>query len=239
MTVLPLGAGNAGQSGRPPLLPPVAPEPPVPEPLVPPEGEPALPPEGEPALPPVAPLPAAPASAEVLPESSPQPVVKANSRPPIHGSFRMAFLLARLRQVVERGLRAASRSRLKPCGRLCRHRVATIIGRVNVGADDPGERDGPDDDRDGVVVMEIEDWIDLHTFQPREIPDVVDSYLEAAAEKGFHEVRIIHGRGKGVQRQRVRAVLERSRWVEDFSDAPGRRGGWGATLVWLRPARDS
>ena len=96
----------------------------------------------------------------------------------------------------------------------------------------------PDDseERDNVVVMEIEDSIDLHTFQPREIPDVVESYLEAAAEKGFREVRVIHGRGKGVQRQRVRSVLERSPWVEGFSDSTAQRGGWGATLVWLRPA---
>lgn len=83
-------------------------------------------------------------------------------------------------------------------------------------------------------VVPIEDWIDLHGFQPREIPSVVESYLEAAAEKGFREVRLVHGRGKGVQRQRVRALLADHPLVEHFRDAPGHRGGWGAQLVVLR-----
>jgi dsDNA-specific endonuclease/ATPase MutS2 len=91
-----------------------------------------------------------------------------------------------------------------------------------------------DDADDDVVVMEIEDSIDLHTFRPNEIPDIVESYLEAAIEKGFEEVRIIHGRGKGVQRARVRSVLERSPLVEDFRDGTAQRGGWGAQIVWLR-----
>lgn len=92
---------------------------------------------------------------------------------------------------------------------------------------------------DDVVVLEIEDSIDLHTFAPRDIPSVVESYLEAAAEKGYREVRLIHGRGKGVQRVRVREVLARHPLVEDFADAPATRGGWGATLAWLHsPAED-
>jgi dsDNA-specific endonuclease/ATPase MutS2 len=90
------------------------------------------------------------------------------------------------------------------------------------------------DEPEAVVVMPIEDWIDLHTFQPRDIPEVVESYLEAAAERGLYEVRVIHGRGTGFQRQRVRQVLERSGLVEDFTDAPPSRGGWGATVVWLK-----
>lgn len=64
---------------------------------------------------------------------------------------------------------------------------------------------------------------------------MVEAYLEAAQERGFREVRIIHGRGRGVQRDRVRRVLERSPRVARFADAPGERGGWGATLVWLAP----
>jgi dsDNA-specific endonuclease/ATPase MutS2 len=91
--------------------------------------------------------------------------------------------------------------------------------------------EGADDD---VVVLEIEDSIDLHTFAPRDIPSVVESYLEAAAEKGFSEVRLIHGRGKGVQRARVQSVLARHPLVEEFRDAPATRGGWGATVAWLR-----
>jgi DNA-nicking Smr family endonuclease len=106
--------------------------------------------------------------------------------------------------------------------------------RPEMGRDSGGpEREGPGQ----VVVMPIEDCIDLHTFQPRDVPDVVQSYLEAAAERGLHEVRIIHGRGTGFQRQRVRSVLERSPLVEHYTDATPYRGGWGATLVWLRPQR--
>jgi DNA-nicking Smr family endonuclease len=85
------------------------------------------------------------------------------------------------------------------------------------------------------VEIPIEDALDLHRFLPREIEDVVEGYLEAAAERGFREVRIIHGRGHGVQRARVHRVLARSPFVERFEEAPGDRGGWGATLVWLRP----
>ncbi len=86
------------------------------------------------------------------------------------------------------------------------------------------------------VVIPIEESIDLHLFRPSEIGDVVDGYLEAAAERGFREARIIHGRGRGVQRNRVHRHLERSPLVESFRDAPGDRGGWGATIAWLRPA---
>jgi len=87
------------------------------------------------------------------------------------------------------------------------------------------------------VVIPIEDSLDLHRFLPREIESVIDGYLEAAAERGFREVRVIHGRGLGVQRARVHRALSRSPHVERFEEAPGDRGGWGATLVWLRPLR--
>lgn len=93
-----------------------------------------------------------------------------------------------------------------------------------------------DDDApfDEPVVIPIGDSIDLHRFRPGEIGDVVDAYLEAASEKGLSEVRLIHGRGRGVQRHRVRVHLERSPWVERFAEAPEERGGWGATIAWLR-----
>ena len=87
------------------------------------------------------------------------------------------------------------------------------------------------------VVIPIEDSLDLHRFLPREIESVLAGYLEAAAEHGFREVRVIHGRGRGVQRARVHRALSRSPHVLRFEEAPGDRGGWGATLVWLRPAR--
>ncbi len=91
------------------------------------------------------------------------------------------------------------------------------------------------DDSEPVAVVAIEDSIDLHGFQPQEVPAVVESYLEAAREKGLTEVRLIHGRGLGVQRARVQSLLRRLPYVIDFSNAPAHLGGWGATVVRLRP----
>lgn len=87
------------------------------------------------------------------------------------------------------------------------------------------------------AVLPLEDVIDLHGFQPRDIPSVVEEYTRAAVEAGLREVRLIHGRGTGFQRQRVRQVLATLPWVEAFADAPPSRGGWGATLVALRLPR--
>jgi DNA-nicking Smr family endonuclease len=87
---------------------------------------------------------------------------------------------------------------------------------------------------DEPVVLPIEDAIDLHAFAPREIPSVVESYLEAAHQAGIREVRLIHGRGRGVQRTRVQQVLGAHPLVERFCYAPADRGGLGATLAWLR-----
>ena len=107
---------------------------------------------------------------------------------------------------------------------------------------DPESR-GPKEDGDSdpfpePVVIPIEDSIDLHRFRPAEVALVVEAYLEAAQEAGFREVRVIHGRGRGVQRARVQRLLERDPHVERFADAPGDRGGWGATLVWLCAPED-
>lgn len=87
------------------------------------------------------------------------------------------------------------------------------------------------------VVVPIDDSLDLHPFRPREIRSVVESYLEEAVAAGFREVRLIHGRGIGVQREIVRSVLGRHPAVIGFGDAPAERGGWGATLARLRPAQ--
>ena len=81
----------------------------------------------------------------------------------------------------------------------------------------------------------IEDALDLHAFAPRDIPAVVADYLDAAHARGFTEVRLIHGRGVGVQRRIVQSVLAAHPLVAGFADAPPERGGWGATLVRLRP----
>jgi len=84
------------------------------------------------------------------------------------------------------------------------------------------------------VPIPVEDALDLHPFRPGETAAVVEEYVATAASKGFPEVRLIHGRGTGVQRAIVRAVLARSPHVLSFSDAPPDRGGWGATVVTLR-----
>ena len=87
------------------------------------------------------------------------------------------------------------------------------------------------------VVVPIEDALDLHAFAPREIPAVVASYLGAAVEAGFAEVRVIHGRGRGVQRERVRRLLATHPLVRAFREAPPEAGGAGATVVALQRLR--
>ena len=84
------------------------------------------------------------------------------------------------------------------------------------------------------VELPVTDVLDLHSFRPAEVPDVVREYLDVAYEKGFRALRIIHGRGIGVQRHAVRTLLSRDPRVEAFGDAPAEAGGWGATWVRLR-----
>jgi len=87
---------------------------------------------------------------------------------------------------------------------------------------------------DDPVILPIEDHLDLHPFQPKEIPSVVEEYLDQCREAGFQEVRLIHGKGKGVQRNIIRALLEKHPDVESFHDAPLEAGSWGATIVRLK-----
>jgi DNA-nicking Smr family endonuclease len=89
---------------------------------------------------------------------------------------------------------------------------------------------------DDPVVLPIEDYLDLHPFQPKEIPSVVEEYLDQCKQAGFREVRLIHGKGKGVQRNIIRALLEKHPNVESFHDAPVEAGSWGATIVKLKNA---
>ena len=84
------------------------------------------------------------------------------------------------------------------------------------------------------VVLPIEDSIDLHAFSPKDIPSVVEEYIEQCTRAGIYEVRIIHGRGKGIQRQIVRSILEKHPLVLSFKDAPSELGAWGSTVVVLR-----
>ena len=90
----------------------------------------------------------------------------------------------------------------------------------------------------GPVVIEITDVFDLHPIPPKQVKAVVEEYLNEAHAKGFRVVRIIHGKGKGVQREIVRSVLERTSFVLDWTDAPPDAGGLGATIVGLRESAD-
>lgn len=87
---------------------------------------------------------------------------------------------------------------------------------------------------DEPVRIPIEDSLDLHAFAPRDVREVVSDYLDEAHARGFSEVRLIHGRGIGVQRAIIRSLLARHPLVDSFVEAPPERGGWGATLVRLR-----
>jgi dsDNA-specific endonuclease/ATPase MutS2 len=89
------------------------------------------------------------------------------------------------------------------------------------------------------VEIVVGDVLDLHAFAPRDTQAAVEAYLEEAHRKRLTVLRIIHGRGIGVQRETVRNVLARTPWVAYFSDAPAEAGGWGATIVTLREARPS
>jgi dsDNA-specific endonuclease/ATPase MutS2 len=84
------------------------------------------------------------------------------------------------------------------------------------------------------IIVPIEDSIDLHAFSPKEIPSVVEEYLEQCVQAGICEVRIIHGRGTGVQRRIVQSILKKNPRVASFKDAPAEAGGWGATVMFLR-----
>jgi dsDNA-specific endonuclease/ATPase MutS2 len=87
---------------------------------------------------------------------------------------------------------------------------------------------------EGPVEFPIEDEIDLHTFRPQEVKDLLHDYIEAAFDKGLEEVRIIHGKGTGVLREIVRSVLKKHPLVVSFRQADAGSGSWGATIAVLR-----
>jgi DNA-nicking Smr family endonuclease len=114
---------------------------------------------------------------------------------------------------------------------------------------DPTDDASDPTDPSDTVALPITDVLDLHSFRPAEVPDLVRDYLDAAYEMGLRhlriihgkgigvrlrDLRIIHGKGIGVQRQTVRTLLERDPRVEAFGDAPLGAGSWGATWVRLR-----
>jgi dsDNA-specific endonuclease/ATPase MutS2 len=89
-------------------------------------------------------------------------------------------------------------------------------------------------ENDEPILIPVTDILDLHTIRPKDAKAVVEEYLLEANRLGFKALRIIHGRGIGVQREMVRGVLSRIPFVADFRDAPAEAGGWGATIVTLR-----
>lgn len=84
------------------------------------------------------------------------------------------------------------------------------------------------------ITLEITDVLDLHSFRPADVADVVREYLDEACRLELKELRIIHGRGIGAQRRTVRTLLARDVRVRDFRDAPPDGGGWGATVVVMK-----
>jgi dsDNA-specific endonuclease/ATPase MutS2 len=89
------------------------------------------------------------------------------------------------------------------------------------------------------IKLEIGDVFDLHTIEPRDVRPVVEEYLTQAHHKNFRSVRIIHGKGKFVQRAVVHKILARTSFVRAWTDAPPEAGGVGATVVHFRIGEDS
>lgn len=87
------------------------------------------------------------------------------------------------------------------------------------------------------VHIPIDGVLDLHTFHPKELPDLLDDYLNACIEEGILSVRIIHGKGTGQLKRWVQSLLARHPLVASFSDAPSNAGGWGATVATLTAQR--
>ena len=84
------------------------------------------------------------------------------------------------------------------------------------------------------VILPIEDVLDLHTFKPKDVPDLLSDYFSACIDADILEVRIVHGKGKGILKKRVQEILKKNPMVASFKDAPLEAGGWGATLVELK-----
>ncbi len=88
------------------------------------------------------------------------------------------------------------------------------------------------------VRVPIEDWLDLHTFSPRETKTLLEAYIPEAHKAGFRELRIVHGKGIGVQREIVRTLLSKHPLVAHFHDASRAAGGPGATIAYLKEMAD-
>jgi dsDNA-specific endonuclease/ATPase MutS2 len=101
-------------------------------------------------------------------------------------------------------------------------------------AEDEDDSVDPQNPFPDVVLIPFRDVLDLHSIPPKQVRAVVEDYLSEAAARGCAGVRIIHGKGVGVQREIIRSILARTPFVIHFADAPAEAGGWGATVVTLR-----
>ncbi len=88
------------------------------------------------------------------------------------------------------------------------------------------------------VELPINGTLDLHAFNPKEVKELVPAFLSACREKGILQARIVHGKGTGVLRQRVHSILKRLRGVDSFRLGGEGAGGWGATIVILKPPEE-
>jgi DNA-nicking Smr family endonuclease len=88
-----------------------------------------------------------------------------------------------------------------------------------------------------IIEVPIDGILDLHTFSPKDVKDLIPDYLQACRERGILEVRIIHGKGSGSLRRTVHSILDKLPGVVTFSQAPDESGGWGATILTLRPLK--
>lgn len=89
------------------------------------------------------------------------------------------------------------------------------------------------------VKIPIEDFIDLHTFRPEEVSDLLSEYFSECIKNGIFTVRVVHGKGRGFLKKGVVGLLKKSPFVESFKDAPTESGGWGATMVKLKKQEKS
>lgn len=93
------------------------------------------------------------------------------------------------------------------------------------------------DEGGGPVQLPLDGRLDLHTFLPKDVPALLDAYLSECRAAGVLEVEVVHGKGLGLQRRRVQALLQARDDVTSVRTADEGRGGWGVTLVTLRPAQ--
>ncbi len=127
------------------------------------------------------------------------------------------------------------------CPRCGREYDATLFGFGASIRCDCGSEVAPfpdllsEEDQAESVQMPIDGTLDLHTFAPAEVKDLVPDYLEACREKGILRVRVVHGKGDGSMLKTVHAILGRMPGVESFEPADSCEGGWGATIVHLKP----